>query len=61
MNKKLGKDARLRLDGQRAAQFTELLAGEKQANAAILTLGREAFIKDGKLCRIEQGKYRKIF
>ena len=21
----------------------------------------EAFIKDGKLCRIEQGKYRKIF
>ncbi|VEC79100.1 Uncharacterised protein [Raoultella ornithinolytica] len=47
MNKKLGKDARLRLDGQRAAQFTELLAGEKQANAAILTLGREAFIKDG--------------
>ena len=43
---------------------------KKDCDAAVLTLGEngstankwiEAFIKDGKLCRIEQGKYRKIF
>ena len=43
---------------------------KKDYDAAVLTLGEngstankwiEAFIKDGKLCRIEQGKYRKIF
>ena len=43
---------------------------KKDYDAVVLTLGEngstankwiEAFIKDGKLCRIEQGKYRKIF
>ena len=43
---------------------------KKDYDAAVLALGEngstankwiEAFIKDGKLCRIEQGKYRKIF
>lgn len=43
---------------------------KKDYDAAVLTLGEngstankwiEAFIKDGKLSRIEQGKYRKIF
>jgi hypothetical protein len=46
MNKKLGKYAGFRLDGERAAQFAELLAGEKQPDAAILAFGGEAFIKD---------------
>lgn len=43
---------------------------KKDYDAAVLTLGEngstaakwiEAFIRSGKLCRIEQGKYRKIF
>ena len=43
---------------------------KKDYDTAVIALGEngstankwiEAFIKDGKLCRIEQGKYRKIF
>ena len=46
MNKKLGKYARFRLDGKGAAQFAQLLVGEKQPDAAILAFGGEAFVKD---------------
>jgi hypothetical protein len=47
MNKKLGKYAGFGLDGKRPAQFAQLLASKKQADAAILAFGGEAFIKDG--------------
>ena len=46
MNKKLGKYAGFRLDGEGAAQFAQLLVGEKQPDAAILAFGGEAFVKD---------------
>ena len=54
----------------KAGGFQSDEEAEKDYDAAVLTLGEngstankwiEAFIKDGKLCRIEQGKYRKTF
>lgn len=46
MNKKLGKYAGFRFDGEGAAELAQLLVGKKQPDAAILAFGGEAFVKD---------------
>lgn len=47
MNKKLGKYAGFRFDGEGAARkLAQLLVGKKQPDAAILAFGGEAFVKD---------------
>jgi hypothetical protein len=45
VNKKLGKYARLRLDGDIAAQVLDLLASKEQPNAAVFTFVEKPFVK----------------
>ena len=44
-----------------AAAMVSCSENEEFENGSTANKWIEAFIKDGKLCRIEQGKYRKIF